>query len=48
MLPLTINQQKFSKMTSIMNPEIQAITEKYKGKKDQDSMHSIHLARHSA
>lgn len=38
MLPLTINQQKFSKMTSIMNPELQAITEKYKGKKDQDSM----------
>lgn len=38
MLPLTINQQKFSKMTSIMNPELQAITQKYKGKKDQDSM----------
>lgn len=37
MLPLTIKQQKYSKLTSVMNPEIQAITKKYKGKKDADS-----------
>ena len=37
MLPLTIKQQKFSKLQVKMNPEIQAIQERYKGKKDQDS-----------
>jgi len=38
LLPLTIKQQKFSKLSAKMNPEIQAIQAKYKGKKDQDSM----------
>ena len=38
MLPLTIKQQKFSKMNAVMNPEIQAIQAKYKDKKDQVSM----------
>ncbi len=38
LLPLTIKQQKFSKMSAIMNPEITAIQNKYKGKNDQDSM----------
>lgn len=38
MLPLTIKQQKFSKMTAKMNPEIQAIQKKYKNKKDNESM----------
>ncbi len=38
MLPLTYQQQKFSKMTQIMNPEIQAIQKKYRGKKDSVSM----------
>ena len=38
MLPLTIKQQKFSKLSAKMNPEIQAIQAKYKNKKDQDSM----------
>ena len=38
MIPLTIKQQKFSRMSSIMNPEIQKISKKYKGKKDQTSM----------
>lgn len=37
MLPLTIKQQKFSKLSAKMNPEIQAIQAKYKGKKDNDS-----------
>lgn len=38
MLPLTIKQQKFSKMSAVMNPELQKISKKYKGKKDQESM----------
>ena len=38
MIPLTIKQQKFSKMSAIMNPEIQKIQKKYAGKKDQASM----------
>lgn len=38
LLPLTIKQQKFSKISAIMNPEIQAIQSKYKGKNDQTSM----------
>ncbi len=36
--PLTIQQQKFSKLQSKMSPEIQAIQAKYKNKKDNDSM----------
>lgn len=35
MMPLTIKQQKFSKLQAKMNPELQAIQKKYKGK-DQD------------
>lgn len=38
MFPLTIKQQKSSKLMNIMNPEIQAIQKKYKGKTDQLSM----------
>ena len=38
MLPLTIKQQKFSKFSAKMNPELQAIQAKYKGKNDNDSM----------
>lgn len=38
MLPLTIKQQKSSKLMAIMQPELKAIQDKYKGKKDQDSM----------
>ena len=37
MLPLTIKQQKFSKLNAKMSPEIQAIQKKYKGKTDQAS-----------
>ena len=37
MLPLTIKQQKFSKLSAKMNPEIQAIQAKYKNRKDQDA-----------
>lgn len=37
LLPLTIKQQKFSKLSNKMQPEIQAIQEKYKNKKDNES-----------
>lgn len=37
MLPLTIKQQKFSKLSAKMNPEIQAINAKYKNKTDNES-----------
>lgn len=38
LMPLTIKQQKFSKLSAKMNPELQAIQAKYKGKKDNESM----------
>lgn len=38
LLPLTIKQQKFSKLSAIMGPELNAVKEKYKGKTDQVSM----------
>ena len=39
MTPLTIQQQKFSRLSSKMNPELQAIQKKYKGKnQDQAAM----------
>ena len=41
MIPLTIKQQKFSKMSAAMNPEIQKIQKKYQGKKDQASMEKM-------
>ena len=37
LMPLTIKQQKFSKLSAKMNPEIQEIQAKYKGKKDNES-----------
>ncbi|MBQ4559264.1 MAG: membrane protein insertase YidC [Tyzzerella sp.] len=41
MLPLQIKQQKFSRISSVMNPEIQAIQKKYANKKDQTSMYKM-------
>lgn len=38
MLPMTINQQRTTKMQAVINPEVQAIQKKYKNKKDQASM----------
>lgn len=38
LLPLTIKQQRSAKMSAVMNPEIQAVQKKYKGKTDQVSM----------
>lgn len=37
MMPLTIKQQKFSKLSAIIQPEVQAIQAKYKNRKDQES-----------
>ncbi len=38
MMPLTIKQQKFSKLSSKIQPETQAIQAKYKNRKDEASM----------
>lgn len=38
MFPLTYKQQKFSKLSQKMQPELNAINKKYQGKKDQASM----------
>ena len=38
MLPLTIKQQKFSKLQAKMNPELSALRKKYEGKKDNASV----------
>ncbi|MGN0408548.1 MAG: YidC/Oxa1 family membrane protein insertase [Bacteroides sp.] len=39
MMPLTVKQMKFTKLSSVMQPEIQAIQKKYKGKEsDQNAM----------
>lgn len=43
LMPLTIKQQKFSKLSARMNPEIQAIQAKYKGKQDQESMMAMNM-----
>ncbi len=41
MMPMQIKQQKFSKISAVMNPEIQAIQKKYANKKDQASMYKM-------
>ncbi|MDR1766438.1 MAG: YidC/Oxa1 family membrane protein insertase [Lachnospiraceae bacterium] len=38
MFPMTLNQQKSSKIMAVMQPEIKKVQEKYKGKQDQASM----------
>lgn len=38
MFPMTLKQQKFTKVSSVMQPELQAIQKKYQNKKDNDSM----------
>ena len=43
LMPLTIKQQKFSKLSAKMNPELQAIQAKYKGKNDNDSMMAMQM-----
>lgn len=41
MLPLTIKQQKFSKLSAKMNPELQVVRDRYKNKKDNESMQAM-------
>ena len=41
LFPLTYKQQKFSKLSQKMNPELQAIQKKYKDKRDQVSMQKM-------
>ena len=43
LMPLTIKQQKFSKLSARMNPELQAIQAKYKGKTDNESMMAMQM-----
>lgn len=43
LLPLTIQQQKFSKLNAVMNPELQALQKKYAGKRDQASMQRMQM-----
>ncbi|MBP3468669.1 MAG: membrane protein insertase YidC [Lachnospiraceae bacterium] len=41
MTPLQVKQQKFSKLSAVMQPEIQKIQKKYQNKKDQASMQKM-------
>lgn len=43
LMPLTIKQQKYSKLSARMNPELQAIQKKYKDRKDNDSMMAMNM-----
>lgn len=43
MMPMTIKQQRFSKLSAMMQPEIAAIQNKYKGKNDTASMQKMQL-----
>ncbi len=43
LMPLTIKQQKFSKLSARMNPELQVIQAKYKGKQDNESMLAMNM-----
>lgn len=43
MMPMQFKQQKFAKMSAIMNPELMAIQDKYKNKKDQASQQKMSL-----
>lgn len=41
LFPITYKQQKFSKLTQKMQPELQKVQKKYQGKKDQVSMQAM-------
>ena len=43
MMPMTIKQQRFSKLSAMMQPEIAAIQNKYKGKNDTVSIQKMQL-----
>ena len=46
LLPLTIKQQKFSKLSQKMQPEMQAIQAKYKNKKNRHLNDKLDTASH--
>lgn len=41
MIPITVKQQKFSRVQALMSPEIQAVQKKYKDKKNTASMQKM-------
>ena len=43
LLPLTIKQQKFSKIQKLMTPELQALQKKYENRRDQASMQKMQM-----
>ena len=43
LFPLSLNQQKSSKIQAVIQPEIQAIQKKYKGKNDNESMMKMNV-----
>lgn len=43
LLPLTIKQQRFMKLNSIMQPELMAIQKKYKDRRDQATMQKMQV-----
>ncbi len=43
LIPFNIKQQKFSKVSSVMQPELAKINEKYKNKKDTESVQRMQL-----
>lgn len=43
MLPLTIQQQKFSKVNAAMTPEIQALQKKYQNRRDEASVRKMQI-----
>ncbi len=43
LMPFTVKQQKFSKMSARMNPELQAINNRYKDKKDNESAMAMQM-----
>lgn len=43
MIPIQVKQQKFSRMSAKMNPELMAIQNKYKNKKDETSIRKMQM-----
>lgn len=43
MIPMSIKQQKSMKLNALINPEIQAIQKKYRGKSDTESMMAMRM-----
>ncbi len=43
MIPMQVKQQKFSRMSAKMNPELMAIQSKYKNKKDEASIRKMQM-----